>query len=147
MSILLSKDEQRESNNIRFDPKAGSPSESILDRCQPTSGPTAEEYHVLIKKGIVKFYYLINMGTWLRRIILHPLSLRVVSLATSFSRLPMMILSNSPRYAKENVIYPSNLKKWKKKIILMISMHFTKLLPFWPRWIWWNKTRWDKLRK
>lgn len=72
MSILLSKDEQRESNNVRFDPKAGSPSESILDRCQPTSGPTAEEYHVLIKKGIVKFYYLINMGTWLRRIILHP---------------------------------------------------------------------------
>lgn len=63
MSILLSKDEQRESNNIRFDPKAGSPSESILDRCQPINGPTAEEYHVLIKKGIVKFYYLINMGT------------------------------------------------------------------------------------
>lgn len=63
MSILLSKDEQRESNNVRFDPKSGSPSESILDRCQPTSGPTAEEYHVLIKKGIVKFYYLINMGT------------------------------------------------------------------------------------
>lgn len=115
MSILLSKDEQRESNNVRFDPKSGSPSESILDRCQPTSGPTAEEYHVLIKKGIVKFYYLINMGTWLRRIILHPLSLCVVSLATSFSRLPMMMLSNSPRYAKENVIYPSNLKKWRKK--------------------------------
>lgn len=56
MSILPSKDEQRESNNVRFDPKAGSPSESILDRCQPTSGPTAEEYHVLIKKGIVLLF-------------------------------------------------------------------------------------------
>lgn len=117
MSILLSKDEQQESNNVRFDPKSGSPSESILDRCQPTSGPTAEEYHVLIKKGIVKFYYLINMGTWLRRIILHPLSLRVVSLTTSFARLPMMIYSNSPRNAKENVIHPSNLKSGEKNNI------------------------------
>lgn len=63
MSIFLSKDEQQESNYIRYDPKGGSPSESILDRCQPTNGPTAEEYHVLIKKGIVKLCYLINMGT------------------------------------------------------------------------------------
>lgn len=44
-------DEQPESNYVRYDPKPGSPSESILDRCQPTKGPTAEEYHVLIKKG------------------------------------------------------------------------------------------------
>lgn len=99
MSIFLSKDEQRESNNVRFDPKSGSPSESILDRCQPINGPTAEEYHVLIKKGIVLLFD--KHGDMIASNYFAPLSLRVVSLATSFSRLPMMIYSNSPRYAKK----------------------------------------------
>lgn len=46
-------DEQQESNNARYDPQqhSASPSESMLDRCQPTNGPSGEEYHVLIKKG------------------------------------------------------------------------------------------------
>lgn len=61
MFIFLSKDELPESNNARYDPRllASLPLESLLDRCQPTSGPSAEEYHVLVKKGMrkVNFYF------------------------------------------------------------------------------------------
>lgn len=70
--FLLSKDEQQESNNARYDPQqhSASPSESMLDRCQPTNGPSGEEYHVLIKKGTEIFIIRYKMGTWLRRKIL-----------------------------------------------------------------------------
>lgn len=45
-------DEQRESNYARYHPRAlVVVSDSLSDSCQPTSGPSAEEYIVLIKKG------------------------------------------------------------------------------------------------